>query len=80
MTRRDLLRSLPILGAILPTTSTNVTATQFHVSGLWERTGEGGYAIREDFAVRINPKKLPNMYQRAESMVGKNARVMLEEA
>ena len=79
MTRRA------FLAVFLPTaiTSTPVTATQFDVSGTLERTGlegEGYYAISNNFALMINPKQLPSLYQQAENLVGKRARVRLEAA
>lgn len=77
VTRRAFL-FLPILGTAKP-----AMGTQFDVSGTLERTGlegEGYYAISQNFALMINPQKLPSLYQQAEHLVGKPARVKLEAA
>ena len=71
------------LAAFLPITGMTVPMTQFNVSGTLERTGqegEGYYAIGQYFGVQIHPEKLPALYQQAEKLVGKPARVILEAA
>jgi hypothetical protein len=78
--RREFFATLLVAPAI---TEPTVTANQFDVSGLLERTGlegEGYYAISQHFALMINPQKLPALYQQAEKLVGSQARVILERA
>ena len=78
MNRRAFLLTL------IPLSTHNAAAaTQFDVSGTLERTGlegEGYYAISQNFGLHIHPQKLPSLYQQAENLVGKPARVKLEAA
>lgn len=84
MTRRDLLRSLPILGAFLPTTHAAVGVTQFEVSGHFTDGGADKhvayYALGQSLSLSLDPAKLPAMVAQCDKLVGKHVRIRLEEA
>lgn len=76
MNRRSFVAGmfLPILGR---------SSEQFEVSGQFDRSGqpgEGYFVLGQSLALMINPEQLPSMHAQAEKLVGRRARIRLEEA
>jgi hypothetical protein len=84
VTRRDLLRSLPIVGAFLPVTHSAAGVTQFEVTGHFTAAGADHhlayYALGGSLSLMLDPAKLPAMVAQCDKLVGKQVRIRLEEA
>jgi hypothetical protein len=80
--RRAFLATL--FGAPIVGTSVPVMGTQFSVSGLFDHAGADNtlayFSLGQSLSLSLDPQKLPTMVEQAEKLVGKQARIILEQA
>jgi hypothetical protein len=80
VTRRGFFAALvPIVGTHVP-----VMGTQFEVTGHMTEGGidphQAYFAIGQSLSLTLDPQKLPTMVKQAEALVGKQVRLVLEQA
>jgi hypothetical protein len=70
--------------ALAPVTHSAVVATQFEVVGHFTEGGidprQAYFALGQSLSIVLDPQKLPTMVKQAEALVGKQVRLVLEQA
>jgi hypothetical protein len=88
VTRRGFFAALvPTVGMVLPKSGITQNAeviTQFEVIGHFTEGGsdphQAYFAIGQSLSIVLDPQKLPTMVKQAEALVGKQVRLVLEQA
>lgn len=75
MTRRDFFATVLVA---------RPSVTQFSVSGHFDHAGADNqlayFSLGQSLSLMLDPQKLPTMVEQANKLVGKQARIILEEA